>query len=92
LAILNAALKPKSTIPFPKLATDAQWDTYVLGELDDRDPLETCGDGAMQVVITELLIEELREKQDPDAIYKVSRFSMAYTYFLTSTRLYIPGW
>ncbi|KAJ7791188.1 hypothetical protein B0H14DRAFT_3500731 [Mycena olivaceomarginata] len=41
----------------------------IRGEIDDCDPLETCGDAAMHVVITEILVARLRDEPDGKAIY-----------------------
>ncbi|KAJ6553508.1 hypothetical protein DFH09DRAFT_870751, partial [Mycena vulgaris] len=39
------------------------WD-IMLGDVSVRDPYETCGDAAMHVVVTELLLERCNELED----------------------------
>lgn len=55
-------------LTFPRLRKDT-WGE-IRSEIDDRDPLEACGDAAMHVIITEILVVRLRD--EPDG--KASRF------------------
>ncbi|KAF7335807.1 hypothetical protein MVEN_02236700 [Mycena venus] len=68
LSIINATLEPGFSPTFIDVPTDA-WE-LALGEIDDRDPLETCGDGAMHVVITEILFKVLRTQEHKKDIFK----------------------
>ncbi|KAF7368909.1 RNase III domain-containing protein [Mycena venus] len=70
LAIIVASMHADFQPTFPKLKSDL-WNV-IEGPIEDRDPLETCGDGAMHVVITELLLAVLKEKpaQEGKRIFK----------------------
>ncbi|KAJ7470907.1 hypothetical protein FB451DRAFT_1368092 [Mycena latifolia] len=56
-AIIAVLVNPKFSLIFPHLAQEI-WEV-ILGCASGRDPFETCGDAAMNVVITELLLERL---------------------------------
>ncbi|KAJ7227640.1 hypothetical protein C8J57DRAFT_201138 [Mycena rebaudengoi] len=57
-SVLLAALEPTFKPVFPPLSEDV-W-ALLLASMAKREPIETCGDAAMGVVVTELVINELR--------------------------------
>ncbi|KAF7375310.1 hypothetical protein MSAN_00417800 [Mycena sanguinolenta] len=67
LAIISETLSPTFRPAFPQLLPQS-WD-LILGKIEDRDPLETVGDAAMYVVVTELLVTQLRGEEKGGAIY-----------------------
>ncbi|KAJ6577897.1 hypothetical protein B0H19DRAFT_571042 [Mycena capillaripes] len=62
-ACAKAAFPAFSPLPSPAWA-------IVLGDVKARDPLETCGDAALQVLITELLMEKLKDDKQGQRIRK----------------------
>ncbi|KAJ7152857.1 hypothetical protein C8R46DRAFT_1042491 [Mycena filopes] len=68
LAIIHETKKAGFRAWFPK-AQPPTW-AAILASIDDRDPLETCGDGAMHVVMTELLLALLKDNPDRSEIFR----------------------
>ncbi|KAJ7470904.1 hypothetical protein FB451DRAFT_1176106 [Mycena latifolia] len=67
-AIIAALLDPKFKLVFQNLANEV-W-KILLSNSWIRDPFETCGDAAMHVVLTELLIERPRKDVKGPSIRK----------------------
>ncbi|KAJ7856732.1 hypothetical protein B0H14DRAFT_3136014 [Mycena olivaceomarginata] len=68
LAIIRQSMASDFRPTFPKLRRDLGG--KFRGEIDECDPLETCGDAAMHVVITEILVAATARRADGKAIYQ----------------------
>ncbi|KAJ6553482.1 hypothetical protein DFH09DRAFT_1318869 [Mycena vulgaris] len=68
-AIIAASYIFYKFLPFPFLLENI-W-AIILDNVHDRNPLETCGDAAMNVVITEILIERFESVPNGNSLRKV---------------------
>ncbi|KAJ7769943.1 hypothetical protein B0H16DRAFT_1307133, partial [Mycena metata] len=93
LAIITRSMQSDFCAWFP-LAKPAVW-ASVLSIIDDRDPLETCGDAAMYVVLTEILLDRLRDDPNGEKIFRAIHGPLGtnstFLHFLQSARCFTKG-